>query len=54
MLCVCVCVCVRGCVCACMLRIVYRDKILLFKNTFIVIIIIMLPFLHEANDRRIR
>ena len=48
MLCVCVCVCV--CVCACALRRVYRDKILLFKNTFIVVIIIMLPFLHEAND----
>ena len=46
-----VCVCV--CVCACALRRVYRDKILLFKNTFIVVIIIMLPFLHEANDWRI-
>ena len=44
----CVCACVRACVraCACVrvyvyaLRIVSRDKILCFKNTFIIIIII--------------
>ena len=35
---VCVCVCV--CVCACALEIVSRDKILCFKNTFVIIIII--------------
>ena len=36
--CVCGCLCV--CVCARALRIVFRDKILRFKNTFIIIIII--------------
>ena len=40
--CVCVCVCaracVRVCVCARVLRIVSRDQILRFKNTFIIII----------------
>ena len=39
-LCVCVCVCVHACVHACVLRIVSRDKILRFKNTFIIVIII--------------
>ena len=36
--CVCVCVCVRARVCVYALRIVTRDKILRFKNTFIIII----------------
>ena len=38
--CVCVCACVRACVRACALRIVSRDKILRFKNTLIIIIIL--------------
>ena len=44
-LCMCVCVCARACVCARVytyaLRIVSRDKILRFKNTLIIIIIII-------------
>ena len=40
--CVCVCVCVYVCVCVCVcvyvLRLVSRDKILCFENTFIIII----------------
>ena len=48
--CVCVCVCMSAymhayvCVCVCVyaLRIVSRDKILCFKNTFIIIIIIII------------
>ena len=36
--CVWVWVCVCVCVCVCVLRIVSRDKILHFKNTFIIII----------------
>ena len=37
--CVCGCLCVCVCVCARALRIVFRDKILRFKNTLIIIII---------------
>ena len=37
--CVCVSVCVRVCACAHALRVASRDKILRFKNTFIIIII---------------
>ena len=36
--CVCVCVCVRVRVPVCALRIVSRDKIWCFKNTFVIII----------------
>ena len=44
-LCVCVCVCV----CARTLRLVSRDKILHFKNTFIIIIIIYVHEMVRAN-----
>ena len=48
-MCVCVCVCVCVTVSVCVLRIVSRDKILRFKNTFIIIIIYRIGNMQEGR-----